>query len=202
MTQVMSKTIIAAAGVLAVLAATPVMAADGKALFADKGCTACHGEDARTPFQEGFPKLGGQNADYVFQQLKDFKAGLRTNAQAETMKSTVDDIAEPDLRALADYLGSLGPFVPATAQIPADHPGKPLFMTKTCVACHGKDGKKPLLKSYPALAGQDKAYLVRQMLDIGAATRSNGGTAAMQPVMHLVSNPEIDAIADFLANVK
>ena len=195
--------VFAAAGILAAAAAAPATAADGKALFTDKGCPACHGDDAKTPLQEGYPKLAGQNADYLFQQLKDIKSGARANGGlADTMKPVVADIAEPDLRALADYLGSLPRFTPETAKGPADAPGHKLFLTKSCVACHGKEGTKPVLKFYPYLAGQDKAYLVRQLADIKSGARTNGAVAAMQPVMHLVTGQEMGEIADYLSNVK
>ena len=195
--------LLAAAGLAALVAAQSAAAADGKALFADKGCTACHGEDARTPLQDGYPKLAGQNADYVFQQLKDIKSGARANGQIpDTMKPVVADIAEPDLRALADYLGSLPRFTPVTAKGPADAPGRALYLGKTCIACHGKEGTKPVLGTYPYLAGQDKTYIAAQLADIKAGKRTNGSVAAMQPVMHLVSDQEIGAIAEYLSNVK
>ncbi|MGE5547993.1 MAG: c-type cytochrome [Solirubrobacterales bacterium] len=182
------------------VAAAPAKAEDGKQLFADKGCTACHGEDAKTPMDAGYPKLAGQNADYVFGQLKDIKSGARANGlTADTMKPILEDVTEPQMRAIADWLATLGPI---TGKGDAAHPGKQLFMTKTCVACHGKDGTKPVLKNYPAIAGQDKAYMITQMKDIKTSVRKNGLTAAMQPVMHLVTDEELETIADFLANVK
>jgi len=195
----MTRRALAAVTVLCTLAAAPALAADGKQLFADKGCTACHGEDAATPLQEGYPRLAGQNADYLFNQLKDIKSGARANGlTADTMKPMVEDLEEGDMRALADFLGTL----PRATTIPTDHPGKRLYTTKTCTACHGKDGLKPIMKTYPVLGGQDKAYLIGQAKDIQSATRKNGGSNAMQPVMHLVSDQELEAIADFLANVK
>lgn len=194
-----SRRLLATVAVLATMAVAPVLAEDGKQLFADKGCTACHGEDAATPLQDGYPRLSGQTPDYVFNQLKDIKSGARNNGQtADTMKPIVEDLTEAEMRALADYLGTLPRVM--TAQAPS--PGKQLYMTKTCVACHGKDGMKPLLKTYPVLAGQDKAYLIAQAKDIQGGARKNGGSNAMQPVMHLVSDPELDSIAEFLANVK
>jgi len=195
----LSRRMACAVVVLGALAAAPALAADGKQLYADKGCTACHGEDAATPLQEGYPKLAGQNADYLFNQLKDIKAGARANGQTvDTMKPMVEELEEGDMRAIADYLATL----PRPSTIPTDHAGKKLYGTKTCIACHGKDGLKPMMKTYPALAGQDKAYLVAQAKDIQAGNRKNGNSNAMQPVMHLVSDQELDAIADFLSNVK
>lgn len=191
---------LAVLAVLGAIAATPAFAADGKALFADKGCTACHGEDAKTPLEPGYPRLAGQNGDYMFNQMKDIKSGARANALSEgTMKPILEDVTEPEMRAMADYLAGLGPIAGKGDQA---HPGKKLYMTKTCVACHGKDGAKPIMKTYPYLAGQDMAYLIRQATDIKVSARKNGGTNTMQPVMHLVSDEELAAISEFLANVK
>lgn len=80
--------------------------------------------------------------------------------------------------------------------------GKALYVEKTCVACHGPNGKKALLPDYPKLAGQNKEYLVRQMMDIKEGKRTNGNSAAMQGVMHLVSEDEVKAIAEYLSKVK
>lgn len=192
---------LAAAVALGVLA-LPALAADGKTLFADKGCTACHGEDARTSLQEGYPRLAGQNADYVVAQLKDMKSGARANGlSVETMKPILEDLGEPEFRLLADYLASLAvpPAAPASA---APLEGAALYRTKTCIACHGKEGRKPMMKTYPALAGQEKGYILRQMIDIKTKARANGNSNAMQAVMHLVDDAEIAAIAEYLSQVK
>lgn len=188
------------AGLIAVGSAA-ASAGDGKALFAEKGCTACHGEDAKTPLQEGFPKLAGQSAEYMLNQMKDIKSGARANGQsADTMKPVVEDLSDADMKDMADYLASLKePAAPAAAG-PA-HPGKTLFMTKTCVACHGKEGKKPL-PGYPVVGGQDKAYILAQTKDIKSGARTNGKANAMQPVMHLVNDDEIAQIAEYLSTVK
>ncbi|OAN53141.1 cytochrome C4 precursor [Paramagnetospirillum marisnigri] len=197
---------VAVAAALAVIGAfnSQALAADGKALFTDKGCVACHGEDAKTPLQEGFPKLAGQGAEYAFNQMKDIKSGARKNGQSvDTMKPIVDDLSEDEMKALAQYLESLkeAPAAAAPAAAAPPHPGKTLFLTKTCVACHGKEGKKPL-PGYPAIAGQDKAYVLAQTRDIKSGARTNGKANAMQPVMHLVTDDEITAIADYLSTVK
>jgi cytochrome c553 len=193
--------VMAMAAAFAAVTLSPALAADGKALFADKGCTACHGEDAKTPIQEGFPKLAGLDATYILNQLKDIKSGARKNGQsAEAMKPVVEDLAEADMTAIADYLGTLKE-APAAAAAGPSSPGKKLFLTKTCIACHGKEGKKPL-PGYPAIGGQDKAYIVAQATDIKSGARANGKANAMQPVMHLVTDDEIGQIAEYLSTVK
>jgi len=79
--------------------------------------------------------------------------------------------------------------------------GATLYKQKTCIACHGPDGKKPLLPEYPRLAGQNAAYILRQMQDIKSGARANGNSAAMKGVMHLVNDDEMQAIADWLAGL-
>jgi cytochrome c len=80
--------------------------------------------------------------------------------------------------------------------------GAKLYQEKTCVACHGKDAKKPLMPSYPKLAGQNAAYAEQQMKDIKSGARANGQSAAMKGVMHLVSDEEIKALAEYLSKLK
>ena len=192
---------VALAAAFGFLTLAPALAADGKALFVDKGCIACHGEDAKTPLQEGFPKLAGQSAEYALNQLKDIKSGARTNGQTvDVMKPIVSELTDDEMKALADYLFSLREAPVAAAAAPANA-GKTLFLTKTCVACHGKEGKKPL-PGYPVIGGQDRAYILAQTHDIKSGARANGKAAAMQPVMHLVSDDEISASAEYLSTVK
>ena len=85
------------------------------------------------------------------------------------------------------------------ASLAAD--GAALYKSKTCVACHGKDGKTPLMPTYPKIAGQNAAYTLQQMKDIKSGARSNGQSAAMKGVMHLVSDEEMKALADYLASL-
>ncbi len=80
--------------------------------------------------------------------------------------------------------------------------GATLYAEKTCIACHGKEGKKPLTAEYPKIAGQNAAYIERQMLDIKSGARANGSSAAMKGVMHLVSDAEIKELAQFLSKLK
>jgi cytochrome c len=80
--------------------------------------------------------------------------------------------------------------------------GAKLYAEKTCLACHGKDGKKTLTNEYPKLAGQNAKYSERQMLDIKSGARANGNSAAMKGIMHLVSDAEIKELAAYIATMK
>lgn len=80
--------------------------------------------------------------------------------------------------------------------------GKALYVEKTCTACHGKDGKTPLMPDYPKIAGQNAKYIEKQMLDIKSGARANGNSAAMKGVMVIVSDEEIKVLADYVAKMK
>lgn len=80
--------------------------------------------------------------------------------------------------------------------------GAALYKEKTCIACHGKDAKTPILPEYPKIAGQNEAYILRQIQDIKSGARNNGNAAAMQGVLHLVNDDEIKALAAYLASLK
>ena len=94
---------------------------------------------------------------------------------------------------------ALAAFASASA-IAAD--GAQLFVDKTCTACHGKDGKKTLMPDYPKIAGQNKAYVEKQMKDIKSGARANGNSAAMKGVMVIVNDEEIKALAEFISQMK
>jgi cytochrome c len=105
------------------------------------------------------------------------------------------------MRATAALIAALLGFsaLPLTDVKAAD--GKALYLTKTCVACHGRDGNKPIMSTYPRLAGQDMEYLLVQMKDIKSGARANGATAAMKGVMHLVTDDDMKAIAEYLSKI-
>ncbi len=50
----------AGAALLSLGLAGNAAAADGAALYASKGCAACHGADANTPIMPAYPKLGAR----------------------------------------------------------------------------------------------------------------------------------------------
>ncbi|MCL2875129.1 MAG: c-type cytochrome [Betaproteobacteria bacterium] len=97
-------------------------------------------------------------------------------------------------------LSVLGAFaLPAAVAAPD---GAALYTEKTCIACHGSKGNKPLLPNYPKIAGQNAAYTEQQMNDIKSGARANGQTAAMAGIMHLVNDEEIKVLAAWLETLK
>ncbi len=83
--------------------------------------------------------------------------------------------------------------------------GKRLYMT--CSACHGKDGKTPLMPAYPKIAGQNKAYVLQQVKDIMSGARANGQSIAMKGVLVTptgeprFSDEDLDVLADYVSKL-
>lgn len=80
--------------------------------------------------------------------------------------------------------------------------GAKLYKEKTCIACHGADGKKTLMPDYPKIAGQNVKYVEKQMADIKSGARANGNSAAMKGVMVIVSEAEIKDLAEYVSKMK
>ncbi len=89
--------------------ADPVLAAAGKKIVADgipaenvPACSACHG--AQGEGADEVPRLSGQHAHYLVDQLTAFRANSRAN---ETMHENVQQMTDQQMREVAAYLASL-----------------------------------------------------------------------------------------------
>ncbi len=99
------------------------------------------------------------------------------------------------------------PAVPASAASEEElKAGKRVYMTKTCLACHGRGGAKPIM-TYPALAGQSEKYLIQQMEDIRDGERvgtvdpvtGHPYVQGMTDIMHLLTEEELVNVSKWLA---
>ena len=98
----------AAAALLSLSVVSAAVAApDGAALFKSKTCWSCHGKDANTPIMPVYPRLAGQNAEYLLNQMKDIKSGARNNGQTAAMKGVMGLVNDDEMKAIADWLATL-----------------------------------------------------------------------------------------------
>jgi len=86
--------------------ATPALA-DGKKLYMEKTCVACHGVDAKKPLLPEYPKLAGQNAKYAENQILDIKSGKRANGNTAAMKGVMHLVSDAEIKELAKYLSEI-----------------------------------------------------------------------------------------------
>ena len=80
---------------------------DGAAIYTGKTCFTCHGADGNAPIMAGYPRLGGQDADYAYAQMVDIKSGVRDNRQSSAMRPVMNVVSEAEMRAIANWLATV-----------------------------------------------------------------------------------------------
>lgn len=92
---------------------SPNSAAPAGRLIFEKGilksdvpaCASCHGTAAAG--NGIFPRLAGQNVQYLIAQLRYFRSGVRNDHNAPIMKQVVLHLTDSQMNAVAEYLSSL-----------------------------------------------------------------------------------------------
>lgn len=164
-------------------------------------CQNCHGLKGNS-VSSTFPRLNGQQANYIAAQLKSFRSHGRSDPHAMAymwgMASQLDD---PLISQIAKYYASQSPTPPQTGGTLAAG-GKLIFMNGVpthsippCQACHGDHGQGD--GEMPRLAGQHADYLKRQLENFRSLLRESD-------VMHAntkdMTDSEIEEIVSYLAN--
>ena len=143
-------------------------------------CSACHGPNGNSSSPE-WPRLAGQSAAYIVEQLRLFRSGVRNNPVMKPLASTLSD---QDIDDLAVYYEAQTP-----AGLEADpsfwQAGSALYLrgdrahdVPACVACHGPVGRGNLAAGYPALRAQQSVYVMKQLNDYASGSRYTGANAA------------------------
>jgi cytochrome c553 len=160
-----------------------------------EACAACHGPGGRST-QPQYPILAGQTARYLDLQLRDFQAGRRTN---ELMTPMVAGMPRDEMRELADYFAKQTPPV-QTFKADADKArlGKLKADETLCTMCHlgGFAGQNEV----PRVAGQHFDYIVRQLSDFKARTRTNDA-GTMTSVAGTLNAQDIENLAHYLVGL-
>jgi cytochrome c553 len=164
-------------------------------------CQNCHGPGGNST-SATFPRLNGQQADYIAAQIKKFRSHNRNDPHAMAymwgMASQLDDATA---NAIAKYLASRKPTEPQTGGVLASE-GKKIFTEGVdarnippCAACHGDHGEGD--GEIPRLAGQHANYLKSQLEDFRSLVRNSD-------IMHAntkeMTDHEIESVVSFLAN--
>jgi cytochrome c553 len=78
----------------------------------------CHGANFSKPIDGAYPKIAGQYPDYLFVALKSYKVEGNANVGRGNaiMAGQVKQFSTQELKALADYIGSLPAEVRTVAQ--------------------------------------------------------------------------------------
>ncbi|WP_271103110.1 c-type cytochrome [Pseudomonas tohonis] len=196
-------------GVL-LLAAT--LHAQAEAIPAEVGtCTACHGEQGQGNAQLGAPRLAGQQAEYLLDQLRHFKAGRRGYAAGDLhgaqMRGVVAALDARAFEPLARYFSGLELAVEAVPATGDTGRGEVLYQG-TCAACHGPAAKGFAHLRTPNLSLLDAAYLERQLTHYIRGVRGSESYAGELGVwmrgisLQIGTDAERKAIVDYIGSLE
>jgi cytochrome c553 len=195
----LASRLIAVGGVLAMpLFSGTAAAQDGDPPWVQ--CGICHNLNGISS-SDRFPNLAGQNAAYLVQQLRDFRAGRRRNDD-DAMQATAQGLGDADIDAVAHYFSAL-PAAAASGR--ADAAGEALYRdgganVAACSGCHGSAGAGT--GAIPRLAGQRVAYLRKQLDDYAAGRRNGSDATAMQLIAAALTPAQRAAAANAATNPK
>lgn len=205
------------AGALAALAKTrPGDAEHGATLAA--ACAACHGLDGNPPAGLPYPRIAGQSERYIAHQLALFKSGERNTGLAPAMIPFAVALSPQDMRDVGAFFATkVASAGIADDALVAEGPykgmkfyeiGQKLFRSgdakrglPACMACHGPAGAGNPGPAYPAVAGQEAAYVERRLQEYRAGTTGQQDRHlfdVMASVAASLSDQEIQALSSYL----
>ena len=167
-------------------------------------CAACHGVDGNSA-NPAWPKLAGQGAPYIVEQLKFFKNGTRSNP---LMNSQAEALSDQDMQDLAAFYAGQTT-TPAAADPELVELGEAIYRggiidkdVTACAACHGPSGAGNIPAKFPKLSGQHAAYTESRLEAYRAIDptmeKTYPAASIMVSVTERLTDHEIDALAQYI----
>jgi cytochrome c553 len=159
-------------------------------------CAACHGADGNA-VAPNFPNLAGQTWRYTYIQLRDFKEGRRKDPVMSPMAAP---LSRQDMIDIANYFAAQQQ-KPSTFKVDEAKVklGKAKADEALCAMCHlgGFSGQNEI----PRVAGQQYDYIVKQLTDFKARTRTNDA-GNMTSVAQTLSESDIVNLAHYITSIR
>jgi cytochrome c553 len=173
--------------------------------FVDRNCAWCHG-----PSFQGFttaPRLAGQKAAYIEDQLINFKAHTRDNPLSQqVMWGAARGVPQEAAHDIADYLSSIEPEPANDGHSDLEDRGRNIYQVgdgaanvPACVVCHGPEGQGA--GAIPRIGGLSYRYLERRLGQWGEGYHASA-KFPMPAVANQLSPDEIAAIASYLSFIR
>ena len=164
-----------------------------------KICSGCHKRDASGTVSGAYPRLAGQHATVLIEQLTDIRSGVRKNPKMLPF-SDEHVLSTQQIADIAAYLQAL-PITSNLGRGPglALERGKALYV-KDCASCHGDRGEGNAKKFYPLVAGQHFKYLLREARYIRDGKRGNANPD-MVKVIKSYSDDDLEAVSDYMSGL-
>jgi cytochrome c553 len=158
-------------------------------------CQGCHGPNGNSQ-NPAYPVLAGQTWRYIYIELKDFKAGRRSDP---VMSPLTQNLSPEDMIALGNYFAAQKPlpinFQADGAKVEA---GRKISDAVLCPMCHlgGFVGQNDI----PRVAGQYPQYITKQLEDFKAKRRTNDA-GNMTSVSATLSDQDIENLSQYIGNL-
>ena len=193
---------------LASLASLPAAAAPADTLAQRVlACTACHGQEGRAAPDGYHPRIAGKPAQYLFNQLVNFREGRRRYGPMVYM---VDHLGDAYLHEIAEHFAAID--LPYPAPAPASDARELLALGEAlalkgdearklpaCAACHGRalTGVAPAI---PGLLGLPRDYLKGQLGAWANGQRRAHAPDCMADIAQRLTPQDVSAVAAWLSS--
>jgi cytochrome c553 len=163
-------------------------------------CARCHGFDGASDGSGAFPRLDGQSAQYLADQLRHFASGHRQNALMQPIAKGLND---DEIDAVAQYYASLHAVTFPSRPVPAQlrelgkqvaEVGDLSVRVQACESCHGPNGEGERISGVPYLGGQYSHYISFQIEMFRQGYRKS---QQMFVPAHNLNEQDIIAVADY-----
>ncbi|WP_162066747.1 MULTISPECIES: cytochrome c [Burkholderiaceae] len=171
-----------------------------------QGCTACHGVHGEGTDNDYFPRLAGKPADYLYNQLQNFREGRR---KYPPMNYLVTYLSDDYLHQIATYFSNQRPPYPPPAKSNVSATtlarGQQIVLNgdaskniPACAACHGK-GLTGMQPAIPGLVGLHSDYISAQVGAWKSGTRHAKAPDCMQQIASRLTDDDVTAVAAWLS---
>lgn len=168
-------------------------------------CSSCHSMDGNS-VNPNFPKLSGQQEDYLVAQLTNFRSHNRADPEGfQYMWGITRKLTDEQIKGLATYFSQQkdtpnvagDPALVATGKSIFEN-GIPKEEVAACAGCHGASGMGK--GTFPRLAGQHKDYMIKQLYVL-AQTDERPAGAMMKPLIHGLTSSDMAAVTTYLQGI-
>ena len=192
--------------ILGSIACTAALATGNAEAGASKAtvCQGCHGANGNSTNPD-WPSLAGLGADYIVEQLQNFKDGKRNSP---IMMPMAGPLSAQDMADLAAYFDGL-----VNTGLEADptyfRAGEKLYRggdkardIPACMACHGPNGRGNEPAKFPSLHGEHSAYIAKQLNDYVSGTRPPGPGGIMATIAKRLSADDIRNLSSYVQGLR